>query len=291
MKMTRGAFITGAVCLGAGAAAKLRLRAEPEAAVRFGLVADPHYSSKDPSYGRHFRDSLAKFGEAVAAFNDARVDFAVELGDFKDEIGGKPSTIADLERIEAVFATFKGPRYHAPGNHDFDCLTPEEFYSRTPNGGVVTKTGYYSFDVRGVTFIVLNGCHTSDMKPYCESNPWMDANIPPEQAAWLKERLAAAGRHAVVFCHQRLDPAAESRHRIRNAEQIRKILEESGKVRAVVTGHEHGGGSCRHNGIPYYTLKAMVTASAAERNSYALGVLHPSGAFTVEGFRNADSFS
>ena len=94
--------------------------------------------------------------------------------------------------------------------------------------------------------VPLYGCYTSGMKHYSRDTKWTwtDANIPPEQLAWLGRELAAAKDHAVVFCHQRLDPSAERHHLMKNAAAVRAVLEKSGKVRAVLTGHEHTGGQC-----------------------------------------------
>ena len=257
--------------------------------VRFGMVTDLHYAALKRMGRRHYGDSVRKLDEAIELFNARKPDFAIELGDLKDNSNGHDETIKRLEEIEKAFAGFKGPRYHVVGNHDCDCITPEEFLSRTPSGGRTMDKGWYSFVCGGVSFVVLDGCFTSDMKHYDRSNPWTDANIPPEQLAWLEGELASSGRHAVVFVHQRLDPASEKHHLIKNAKAVRKVLEASGKVRAVVTGHQHGGGHSKVNGIPYYTLRAMVEGPAPESSSYAEGAIWPSGAFTVTGWRRAES--
>jgi len=264
--------------------------------VRFGIVTDLHYADIKPlgkgNTARHYRESLKKLSVAVEKFNSKGLDFAVELGDFKDLTVGRDPTLAALERVEAAFAKFKGPRYHVPGNHDFDCLTEDEFFLRTPNDGKIIGKGYYSFVRNGVTFIVLDGCYTSGMKHYSRNTKWTwtDANIPPEQLAWLDHELAAAKDHAVVLCHQRLDPSAERHHLMKNAAAVREVLEKSGKVRAVLTGHEHTGGQCVVNGIPYYTLAAMVSGSGAAANCFAEAAIYPNGTFGVKGYFRAKSF-
>lgn len=259
--------------------------------VRFGMVTDLHYAALKRLGRRHYRDSARKLGEAVELFNARKPDFAIELGDLKDNSSGHDETIKRLEEIEKAFARFNGLRYHVVGNHDCDCITLDEFLARTPNGGKVMDKGWYSFAFGGVSFFVLDGCFTKDMTHYSRSNPWTDANIPPEQLAWLERGLTSAEKHAVVFVHQRLDPASEKHHLMRNAKAVRKVLEASGKVRAVVTGHQHNGGHSKVNGIPYYTLRAMVDGPAQESNSYAEGAIWPSGAFTVTGWRKAESFA
>ena len=264
--------------------------------VRFGIVTDLHYADLPPDpkahgfVGRRFyRESVRKIREAVRLFNGRGVDFAVELGDFKDNSGGREVTIRHLEAIEEEFARFNGPRYHVAGNHDFDCLAPHEFFSRTPNNGVVTQKGYYSFECKGVKFVVLNACFDSKMAPYSRNNPWDDSNVPQEEMAWFSNELSAACGKVVVFCHQRLDDSAEFRHIVKNASAIRSLMEKSGKVCAVLTGHQHCGGYHILNGIPYYNLRAMVCDSGEGENSYAVCSITTDGHFMVEGFCNAMS--
>ena len=268
----------------------------PEPAVRFGIVTDLHYASIDPDprpYGvvgrRYYRDSRRKLAEAVAVFNEHRLDFAIELGDFKDNTNGHDDTIRHLEEIESEFAKFNGPRYHVAGNHDFDCLPKDEFFDRIPNDGKVCREGYYSFVKNGVTFIVLNACFDSSLKPYSENNPWNDANVPPQEMEWFEAQLAAATAPAVVFCHQRLDDAAEPNHIVKNAAAVRALVEKSGKVCAVITGHQHCGGYHLLNGIPYYSLRALVIEEGEGENSFAEVAVYPSGEFAVTGYFNASS--
>lgn len=297
MAMNRREFI---VATAAGLFSARRLFGAPDASadpvVRFGMVTDLHYADINPDpapvdvVGRRFyRESLRKLGEAVEVFNARRLDFAIELGDFKDNTNGREGTLAHLEAIEAGFAKFNGPRYHVAGNHDFDCLTPEELFSRIPNDGKVSKTGYYSFVRGGITFIVLNACFDSSLKHYSRCNPWDDANVPPEELEWLKKELAAAKGHVIVFCHQRLEDSAETSHIVKNATAVRSVIERSGKVKGVITGHQHKGGFRVLNGIPYYSLRALVCDSGEGNNSFAEVAVYPSGAFTVTGWRNAVS--
>ena len=262
--------------------------------LKIGLVTDVHFADIDPdrrSLGvigqRFYRESLRKLTEAVEVFNARRLDFAVELGDFKDFTRNRAETLAHLESIEAAFAKFKGPRYHLAGNHDFDCLTPADFFSRIPNDGRVCEKGYYSFVRGGVTFVALNACFDSQMRPYSENNPWDDANVPPEELAWLEGVLKAAPGNVFVFCHQRLDETAERRHLVRNAAAVRRIFEKSGKVKGVITGHQHMGGFAVVKGIPYYSLRALVCGSGAANNSFAEMAVYADGTFSILGWHNA----
>ena len=194
--------------------------------VRFGMVADVHYADIDPD--------PAPCGVVGRRFY-------------------REGTLACLDAIEASFAKFAGPRYHVAGNHDFDCLSSEEFFSRVPNDGQISRTGYYSFVRGGVTFIVLNACFDSTFKPYCRYTRWEDTNVSPEELDWLRRELESAKGPVLVFCHQRLEDSAEPSHIVRNAEAVRTLLERSGKVKGVITGHQHKGGYRTLNGIPYYS--------------------------------------
>ena len=195
MDISRRAFI---VTTAAGVFAGRHLFGRPDEGavpvVRFGMVTDLHYADINPDpapcgvVGRRFyRESLRKLGEAIEVFNTRSLDFAIELGDFKDLTRNREGTLKCLDAIEACFAKFNGPRYHVAGNHDFDCLPNKEFFEHIPNDGRVIPEGYYSFVRGGVTFIVLNACFDSQLKPYSCNNPWNDANVPPEELAWLEK--------------------------------------------------------------------------------------------------------
>ena len=67
--------------------------------------------------------------------------------------------------------------------------------------------------------------------------------------------------------HENLDPNVEEHHIVKNAAEIREILEASGKVRTVIQGHFHEGADSVVNGIRYITLPAMCEG---EENSYRI---------------------
>ena len=287
-----GAFSACAVC---GCATKAPQRTP---VVRFGAVTDVHFADLKPDERplgvvgqRFYRESRGKLDEAVAVFNERGLDFAIELGDFKDLSKDKTATLVHLAVIENSFAAFNGPRYHVFGNHDFDCLTQEEFASRVENNGELMTSGHYFFDVKGVRFVVLDACYDSQYRHYSRNNPWDDANVPPEELLWLDGALTSAPGPAVVFCHQRLDPSAAPGHLVKNAKAVRKALEESGKVKAVITGHQHMGGLNVVNGITYYSLRALVCGSGEKENSYAEIAVYEDGTFGVTGFRKAMTYS
>ena len=274
----------------AGADAPPSADAKAKPIVRFGIVTDPHYADADKAGSRYYRQSLAKMAECVDLMNAKKVDFLAELGDFKDQCRPhtKESTIANLRAIEKAFARFKGPRYHALGNHDEDSISKAQFLANTENTKIPRDATHYSFDAGGVHFVVLDACYKSDGKDYDSGNfNWTDANVPKAQLEWLAKDIAAGASPVIVFVHQQLD--GKGPHTIRNAPEVRKVLGESGRVLAVFQGHNHAGGCSRIEGIHYYTLKAMVEGSGEASSSYALVEVAPNLDITVTGYRRAVS--
>ncbi|MBQ8213553.1 MAG: alkaline phosphatase, partial [Clostridia bacterium] len=70
-----------------------------------------------------------------------------------------------------------------------------------------------------------------------------------------------------VFIHQRLDDCDNSRYLVKNAVEIRTLLQNSGKVRKVFQGHYHKGDFQKIEQIEYITLQAMCEG---EKNIYTV---------------------
>jgi alkaline phosphatase len=262
----------------------------PRYRVRFGIAADSHYAEVPARGSRYYRESAAKLAEYVELMNSRKADFLVHLGDFKDQDQppSEKNALQYLDTIESIFRRFQGPRYHVLGNHDMDCLSKEQFLTRVENTGVAQERSWYSFDSRGLHFVVLDANYLSSGADYCRGNfDWTDANVPPEQLAWLARDLDSASRPAIVFIHQQLD--GQDGHTVRNAAEVRQCLQDSKRVLAVFQGHHHEGDYRCIEGIHYYTLKAMVEGSGEENNAYALVEVRPDGSMTITGYRRAES--
>lgn len=258
--------------------------------LRFGIVTDIHYADADTVGSRFYRHSLDKLQECIELMNAERVDFLVELGDFKDQDNPavEQRTLSHLEAVERVFQRFHGSTYHVLGNHDEDSISKPEFLARVENTNVDPRRSYYSFDCKAVHFVVLDANYRADGANYDHGNfDWTDANVPAMELAWLEQDLATAGRPVILFIHQLLDGAGDVY--VNNAEDVRQILEESGKVLAVFQGHHHAGSYSRISGIHYYTLKALVEGPGADNNSYAIVDVRTDQSITVTGYRKAVS--
>ncbi len=296
--VTRRVFLKASVLSAAGVGlSQLSCAVQPSStrkrrACRFGIVTDCHYADADTRNGRYYRESLEKLAECVELMNAEKIDFLVELGDFKDE-DAKPAeekTLSYLRAVEQVFQQFTGPTYHVLGNHDMDSISKQQFLSNVENTGIDSARSYYSLDSKGFHFVVLDANYRSDGADYDHGNfNWTDANIPKHELDWLAEDLAGARGPVIVFVHQLLAEAAS--HTIKNAEEVRSILKSSAKVAAVFQGHKHEGDYSQIEGVHYYTLKAVVEGSGQESNAYAIVDVLPDGSITVTGYRRAESRS
>jgi predicted MPP superfamily phosphohydrolase len=257
---------------------------------RFGIVTDCHYADADAQGTRFYRESLDKLSECVTLMNAEKVDFLIELGDFKDQDNppAEKKTLSYLQAAEKVLERFNGPTYHVLGNHDMDSTSKIQFLKRVDNTNIDSNRSYYSLDSNGLHYVVLDANYRTDGADYEHGNfDWTDANIPSKELHWLKRDLAAAPGAVIVFIHQLLDGTGSVY--VRNAAQVRQVLEASGKVLAVFQGHHHSGSYSNIAGIHYYTLKALVEGRGPENNSYAIAEVHPDSSITVTGYRKAVS--
>jgi len=294
MEINRRKFISATVTIIGGIPfSSMVLPANDFKPLRFGIFTDSHYADRESSGTRFYRESIDKLSECIDVMNSENVDFIIELGDFKDQ-GNPPveeETIRFLSVIEKEYCRFKGPHYHVLGNHDHDSISKDQFLQGISNTGFSAAQPYYSFNTGSVHFVVLDANYTSDGKPYDHGNfDWTDAFIPGRQLRWLKKDLSATSKPVVIFIHHRLDITDENKiFGPSNADKIRRILENSGKVIMVFQGHEHSGALNRINNIPYYTLKGMVEGSGSENNSFIIAEINKDLSIKICGFRKAIS--
>lgn len=280
-KFSRRAFFhrQSLVLAGLGAGRILAADAATAPTLRAGLMTDLHYADKEPTKTRFYREALAKLDEAVEVMNREKPAFVVELGDFIDQADSVEREIEWLKTMESHFARLAMPRHYVLGNHCVGTLTKQEFAANTKAAG-----GHAVFEEKGMTFLILDACFREDGKPYERKNfNWQDTNLPKAELVWLEAALAKAGGPVIVCAHQRLD--MDKAHAVRNAAEVRALLEKSGKVLAVFQGHSHKNDYQQIAGIHYTTLVAMVEGSGLENNGYSLLDVMADGSLRVNGFR------
>lgn len=285
-RIGRRAFVTQGTLVLTAACLPRALHAEPATgaeSLRVGLVTDMHYADKAPAGTRHYRETLRKLEQASLEFEKQQPAFVVELGDLIDAADTVDTERKYLETINREFSAICSTRHYVLGNHCVDTLTKDEFL-----GEVEQPRSYYSFDQGGIHFVVLDSCFRSDGQSYGRKNfQWTDANIPAVELEWLKADLMESGRPTIVFAHQRLD--VNNNHGVRNNDDVRSLLEASGKVLAVFQGHSHENDLNDINGIHYCTLVAMVEGSGEENNGYSVMDVAEDGTIRLTGFRKQAS--
>jgi len=283
-QLGRRAFLKHGTLLLAAAQSRALLADDAEQApLRFGLITDLHHADKPPAGTRYYRETLGKLAEAGKQFKRDKVAFLVELGDFIDAADTPEIELGYLERVNRDFKSIADDRHYVLGNHCVDMLTKEEFL-----GAIGRDKSYYSFDRGGWHFVVLDSCFRSDGQPYGrKSSDWKDANIPADQLEWLATDLVSSKQPTIIFAHQRLDEGGV--HAVRNAAEVRRILEKSGHVQAVFQGHSHENAYQDIAGIHYCTLVAMIEGSGPDNNGYSTVTVSPNGDIQLTGFRNQKS--
>jgi predicted phosphodiesterase len=259
--------------------------------VTFGIVTDIHFAEIPKSGTRRYSQSLDKLKECTDIMNKQKVGFLIELGDFKDmsQPPDEQKALGFLKQVEEVFCNFSGPRFHVLGNHDEDCISKEQFLSIAENSGIDSTKSYYSYNSGGFHFVVLDANFDSVGKDFDHGHfNWGDPNIPEKELKWLEDDLEKSKEAVIVFIHQLLD--GEESYQVKNASQVRAVLENSGKVKCVFQGHFHEGNYSQINGIHYYTLRSLVRGRKPRGNSYAI-VTATATTLKIHGFRKAASMT
>ncbi|WP_443743507.1 hypothetical protein [Sutterella sp.] len=78
------------------------------------------------------------------------------------------------------------------GNHDFDKISPANFFAHTENAGEAKGRTWYAFSDGGIRYVVLDGCFNSMAGDHYADGKlrWDVSMVPDEELRWLKAELA-----------------------------------------------------------------------------------------------------
>jgi len=285
LKTTGGVFIG----LSTGTLFAQEINTKNKILIRFGIVTDPHSADIKERGSRYYKESIPKMTECVEFMNDEKVDFLIELGDLKDmdDAESPENALKYLDDIESVFNKFNGPTYHVVGNHDVDCISKKQFLSRIENTGITKDASYYTFDSKGLHFIVLDANYKTDDSDFNSGDfVWTDVNIPKKEIDWLKKDLDSTSKPVIIFVHELLDGKGDLY--VNNANEVRHILQKHQNVLAVFQGHHHAGDFNQINDIYYYTLKSMVEGTGNSNSAYAIVDVYDDYSIAITGYRKAE---
>lgn len=220
--------------------------------VHFGVIADIHYGPDiNRKLGTTALTCLKDFEKAVKRENP---DFVARLG---DDISS--TTLAEDQQrnatIEAEFNRMAMPSYTVDGNHD-----------RQLRG---IRQQSHVKDVNGHRFIFW--C------PNVRLPSPIGLYLPQADIDWLEREVKNSDKPAVIFSHIPLDNEADDNRRdmafnkyiglgsyYPQGPQIRKMLEQSGKVVLCMAGHRHQDQLKTLNGIHYITQQSLTEAVSGQ---------------------------
>lgn len=234
--------------------------------MKFAIINDIHVGPVESGYAKGVKRKLTTKSESlvkkfVRLMNDnEHPAFVVNLGDSIEDVQDKNIDIQSFRKVLLLLSPLKMPIHYLIGNHDIRTLTEKEIAQM-----IGIDRMYYSFNYEAYHFvalsIVMTGDHTRDFAD-------ITAAVPKEEIEWLKSDLSKTNKSVVVFVHYGLAEddmkdnfwfEGEPHHALlENREEIRRILEESKKVKAVISAHQHWNRMHIHNDIPYFTITSLV---------------------------------
>jgi len=271
-------------------AASALCAADDQAVVHFGMLADIHHSRMPDAHTR-----LEAF---LSAVSNRDLDFVIQLGDFCD--GYSAQLTSEQKNFVADWGKVRVPRYSVLGNHEMDHGSKKNIMNV-----LEMPRNYYSFDVRGVHFVVLDCMHLSEdgkIVDYLEGNyfkhPQDDINlVDPEQMEWLTADLKATRNPTVVFTHPCINGfwykgAEKTRANVRAL--FSQVNHDAGwnKVAACFSGHHHVDDLSEFGGVNYFLVNSASYFWVGEQYGslakyrdplFTFVSVTPSGKITVEG--------
>lgn len=246
--ISRRSFLKGAGALAAASALPIStvelVFADPGQNFSFAYISDAHIQHiRGNKFVRNWDRGLIR---AVAETNllDPKPDFVIFGGDLA-QLGSKP----ELDHGAEILSALKYKTYHVMGEHDY-YLDLGDYWSK------LFGKHYYSFDHKGVHFVVLNSILTYDdwtfhRWPTAErrmhemagldnpnGSPFM---VGDAQRAWLKQDLEKVGKETpiVVLSHSPLQKIYRGwNFWTEDAEHVQALLQPFSKV-TVIYGHVH----------------------------------------------------
>ena len=271
MDIGRREFLAGGVSAALGisaAGAAASAAGADEGGVRFLAFADIHYASS----GFWPHASVEWLDRVLARAADSKSDFVMSLGDFT--FGPGPRKERDYVAHYNAFKPVK--TYHTYGNHEYECVTPEEL-----DEVYGVKGGYYSFDRGGFRFVVLDPhwyLQDGRYRRFCKRCSYPELSkqkiptfaIPPEQMEWLRQTIVGSPLPCVVFSHESIE---RGRSGIYNRAEIRALFAEAnarrpGTVRLAINGHEHKDYFRMLDGVAYLDLNSASYDIAGKHTAY-----------------------
>jgi manganese-dependent ADP-ribose/CDP-alcohol diphosphatase len=261
------------------------------------VITDIQYANVDDGWDfhkraeRHYRNSLTVLKNAIQDWkNKGEISFIAQLGDLLDGLNKKYKTSEEsLQLLVDQFLDFKV--HHLVGNHELYNFGRSELKNKL-------CSGYYHFSPHPQwKFIILDAFEFCTIQAETEQsaiqylrqhNPnqveksrvdwtkglsglnqrFMPYNgaVTDEQLKWLNEELDEAvkdGLKVIILSHVPIGPGScNPLCLLWNYDKVLEMIySKSNCVKAILAGHDHGGGFIRdEHGIYHCTFKAALEA-------------------------------
>lgn len=220
---------------------------------RFGVIADPHLSTRETGTSKLFEQTERRVAAAFADANERELDAMVSVGDLTKD--GEPW---NYDRFDELLEELAVPFLAIPGNHDVpksrddhDTMSVSAFADR-----YAPAEFPFVHSVGGVEFLGLN---TAGSRSFLYESH--DGLVRDETVEWLDETLATAETPVVLAHHNLPAMAAQVREfrdlaepdmytppELRDAEPFVETL-AAHDASLVLTGHLHMPSAVEQRGV------------------------------------------
>ena len=225
--------------------------------MRIALISDAHFGPR-ATYDGKLRKLSDHAGPLVEQFvkrmnQSARPDLVINLGDVVED-ENHDADLAAYRRFLDLMSELEAPLLHVAGNHECVNLSDDELRTLWKHEGPL----YYSREIGGLHLTILRARHQRASS----------VTLAAEQLEWLRRDLAASELPVLVFLHHPLSDMCLEGNRwferephiclVQQRAEARAILEQSGKVLAVLNGHVHWNHFDLVGQIPYITIQSLI---------------------------------
>lgn len=206
--------------------------------VRFGILADPHCSSRQTEYGRQFEESFDLFRKYTGRLADLGAEFIVVPGDMTDE-----GSIDQLNICREIIQVSPVPVHVVAGNHERD---PDLFHRV-----MEMDSPFFALEKAGKRFLFLSTASPRDLLPGTRQKAWLESELgrAPERDVYIFSHYSLINHPSLV---------REKDLSIENTDEICALLDAAPQVRAVFSGHKNIPSRTRHRQVTHIVCPQLV---------------------------------
>lgn len=229
--------------------------------LRIGFVTDWEYAQNNKG-GKLSKKAPKYLKSVVKRINKKRPDLVIGGGDYiRGDKLRKKKAKSQLKKINNVFKKLKASEiYYVVGNHDLRSLDTDSYKSAL-NIDYLHKV----IDKNGFRLILLDTNYKENGEHYSDES-YASAYVSTEELNWLSQQITESPDPVIIFSHH--SPMEKNgRQDIKNAAEVKEVIQSSGKVVAVISGHNPTQYHKEENGVHYIIINNLT--SVKSRRTYA----------------------